>query len=192
MRPALSLPLALVIAGCASLTPHSEPALPLLPPASLGQPLRALQLVVSEHQGQQQKLLFAVEADGQTLVVSALTTLGVALQSISYDGAELRVDEHLPGAATALDGRWLLADLQLAGWPLAALQLAVSDAGLQPPLRVSEQPCADAHHCRTLWRDAEPLVEVRYQGADLWHGVTEIRQLQLGYRLTITTMEFAQ
>lgn len=187
MRPALSLLLALVIAGCASLTPRPEPALPLLPPASLGQSLRALQLVVSEHQGQQQKLLFAVEADGQTLVVSALTTLGVALQSISYDGAELRVDEHLPGAAAALDGRWLLADLQLAGWPLAAI-----DSAMQPPLRVSEQPCADAHHCRTLWRDAEPLVEVRYQGADLWHGVTEIRQLQLGYRLTITTMEFAQ
>ena len=54
MRPALSLLLALVIAGCASLTPRPEPALPLLPPASLGQSLRALQLVVSEHQGQQQ------------------------------------------------------------------------------------------------------------------------------------------
>lgn len=192
MRPALSLLLALVIAGCASLTPRPEPALPLLPPASLGQPLRALQLVVSEHNGQQRKLLFAVEADRQTLVVSALTTLGVALQSISYDGAALTIDEHLPGAAAALDGRWLLADLQLAGWPLAALQSAVSETSLNQPLRVSEQPCAGAHHCRTLWRDGEPLVEVRYQGADLWHGATEIRQLQLGYRLTITTMELTQ
>lgn len=187
MRPALSLLLALFIAGCASLMPRPEPALPLLSPASLGQSLRALQLVVSEHHGQQQKLLFAVEADRQTLVVSALTTLGVALQSIRYDGAELTIDAHLPGAAAALDGRWLLADFQLAAWPLAAIE-----AGLQPPLRVSEQPCTGAHHCRTLWRDGEPLVEVRYQEADLWHGATEIRQLQLGYRLTITTMEFAQ
>lgn len=178
---------ALLVSGCAIQPPAPQPLLPLLSPASLGQPVAALQLVVAERGDWQQKLLFAVEADQQAITVSALTTLGVALQTIRYDGQSLTIDEHLPGASDALNGRFLLADLQLAAWPLAALT-----AALPADLSVSDDPCSGAHHCRYLRRDGTIEVEVRYQGADLWQAAAEINQRQLGYQLQISTMEYGK
>lgn len=181
---------ALLLSGCAIQPPAPQPLLPLLAPATLDQSLQALQalqLVVAKRGDWQQKLLFAVEADDQAVTVSALTTLGVALQTIRYDGQTLTIDEHLPGASDALNGRFLLADLQLAAWPLAAVA-----AALPAGLTVSDGPCSGAHHCRYLRREGTIQVEVRYQGADLWQAATEINQRQLGYQLQISTMEYGK
>ena len=80
--------------------------------------------------------------------------------------------------ARELDPR-VLADMQLALWPLPAVQTAFRERGYS----VSE-PFAGV---RRLMRDDKLLAEVHYTGADPWNGRLWFVSFEFDYSLTIDT-----
>lgn len=102
--------------------------LPLLPPASLGAPLQARQILHAAYGSDEATLQCVVDADGALLSVVCLTALGQRVFTLTYDGRELKT-LRAPFAPDSIDPQRIVADLQLAYWPLEALQPAWQRAG---------------------------------------------------------------
>lgn len=124
---------ALLLAACAN-GPATRPAtgaattLPLLPPASLGAPLQAQQILHAAYGSDEATLQCVVETDATLLSIVCLTALGQRVFTLTYDGHELKA-LRAPFAPDSIDPQHIVADLQLAYWPLAALQPAWQGAG---------------------------------------------------------------
>lgn len=124
---------AALLAACAN-GPTARPAasaattLPLLPPASLGAPLQAQQILHAAYGSDEATLQCVVDADSAVLSIVCLTALGQRVFTLSYDGRELKA-LRAPFAPDSIDPQRIVADLQLAYWPLEALQAAWQRAG---------------------------------------------------------------
>ena len=150
--------LAMLLSGCSLLSSNLSSKLSskllapeLLSPASFGQNLQAsqqLEVMIGEDQRQ---LLIAFAVDDQQLRVTGLTANGQRLLSISYDGHQThsQYDQLLP---EVLDPDVVLAQLQQAYWPLAALQ-----ANYAEPWRIVE-----TGQQRQLWYEQTPVLRVDY------------------------------
>jgi len=112
-----------------------------------------------------------ISADAVTLVGLAL---GRRVFTLRFDGVQLRETRSrvLP---REVQGRDVLSDLQLALWPLGAVQ-----AGLPPEWTVS-----DSASWRFLRRGEQEMTSIVYEGSPRWHGVIRLTNRPLGYRLTI-------
>ncbi|MGE0115891.1 MAG: DUF3261 domain-containing protein [Steroidobacteraceae bacterium] len=179
-----SLPLALllgVLAGCVSAPrtpPVSESGWPLLSPASLGQTRQITQILRGDYGDASFKLRSVVTVDAQQLTVIGLTSMGLRAFTVKYDGQNLS-EERAPQVPEALQARQLLNDLQLAFWPLPALQQAWQAAGGE----VSE-PYAGT---RRLQRAGNLLAEVHYAD-DPWNGRVWLRHFDHPYSLYIESI----
>ena len=169
---------ALLLCGCASVATTRLPPLanlPLLPPAALGA-TRSVQQVLHVAYGDQGATLSAVlTVTPQNVQVIGLNAVGLRLFTLDYDGTTLK-SERLPGLPEQIDPARVLADLELAFWPLTALQGALHDAGYQ----VTE-PFA---RTRRLERDGKLVAEVHYAG-DPWSGRLWLSNFQFGYSLAV-------
>ncbi len=128
----LALALAVVgLAGCAS-SPADAPAPPTadtalrfrLPPSTLARPLAWQQRLQATVQGRAQPPLDALLEADETAVRLALVGPGQTLARLTWDGRQLQV-ERGRGWPDAVPPERVLSDLQLALWPLAALQSAL-------------------------------------------------------------------
>lgn len=118
---------------------------------------------------------FSVTAtDWHTVCVNPLG-LRVFTLGMTADGSVTA--ERGAGVPEQLDARRVLADIQLAYWPLAALQSAYSGSGW----RVTE-PAPDT---RRLWLDQRVVAEVHYAGSSPWNGRLWLVNLRDGYALAI-------
>lgn len=169
--------LVLALNGCAvGPAAHRAGAFPLLSPATLGAPRSALQLLHAAVGTHEFALQCVVQAGPDALTVVGLGPLGERWFSLHYDGQHLDLKSS-PHAPAALDGRRLLADLQLALWPLPALQRAVAGSAWL----VSEP----APGTRRLRRDGRLVAEVHYAGTDPWRGQLWLSNFETGYTLTV-------
>jgi len=99
-----------------------------------------------------------VDVTPQKISVVGATALGQRVLSFTRDAAGLRVE----AAEGGIDPQQVLADLQLATWPLAALQAAAGS-----PWRISEPRPG----LRRVLRGDEPFAEIHYAGPQPpWHG----------------------
>jgi hypothetical protein len=167
---------ALALGGCALLPQAPPPELPLLPPASLGAPHSAAQVLHAAFGERELTLQCAVQADADAVTLIALGPLGQRAFTLRYDGHKLDAQTS-PYAPQTLPPQRVLSDVQLALWPLAAWQqqLAGSDWSLTEP-----RP-----GLRRLRHGKQLVAEIHYEGSDPWHSHLWLANLPLGYTLEI-------
>lgn len=121
----IALALSVLLSACAVLRgPESLPELPLLSPASLGMQVQLSQRVTVDLDGEQQTFLAAWAVDKEQLSFVGLTPSGQRLLILNY-GPEGFSEEYSPMLDEALPGRQVLSHLQMAHWPLAAIEAAL-------------------------------------------------------------------
>jgi len=172
-----SAALSALLAGCALLRPAPPPALPLLPPQALGV-ARASQQVLHVAYGKRQLTLqCALQATAQQDTLVAVGPFGQRLFTLRYDGDGLKADVS-PYLPDTLPPRQVLADVQLALWPLTAWQTRLAGSGWR---LTAPQPGV-----RRLRYQGRLVAEVYYDGhSDGWNGRFWLVNLAYGYTLDI-------
>jgi hypothetical protein len=163
-------------AGCA--TQVQLPArVPLAAPAALSA-RAATQVIHAVYGSRAMTLSTAIQLDASGLRVVGVTATGQRLFTVSWNGTDVSAQKSafVPGD---VDPERVLADVQLALWPLPAVQEAFGKAGLE----VTE-PFAGVRRMR---RGAALIAEVHYAGADPWNGRLWFVNFQYDYSLTIDT-----
>ena len=175
----LAFGLALILAGCGSRVNRAiEPSRwPLLAPDSIS-PRSVAQVVRAQYGTNSLTLMGALEITKSELTLVAVTSYGQRAYTIRYDGRRVSA-ERAAFVPDSIDSERLLADLQLAYWPLAVLEPAWRVAGL----KVSEP----VPGTRQLWRDQQLVAEVSYYDVDPWQGRLQLRNMEYGYSLIIDT-----
>ncbi|MGQ0700024.1 MAG: DUF3261 domain-containing protein [Panacagrimonas sp.] len=155
---------------------HKPPAFPPLAPATLGASQSVLQILHGAFGQQDVAFQCVVNVSPELLTLVGLSAQGQRLFGLRHDGNTLTA-ESSPQAPSQLDARRVLADLQLALWPLAALQQALANTSWQ----VAEPTPAT----RRLRRDGRLVAEVHYGNADPWRGRFWLSNFEFGYSLTV-------
>lgn len=132
-RRAVFALLAVMLTACSWISPARLPELPLLSPATFGQQWQVTQSVTlqplagddSAPHRSGQTLLAAWSVSPARLDFAGLTPTGQTLLTLSYDGQQL-TETTSPLLPKEVSGRDILAQLQLAYWPLNSIQQALS------------------------------------------------------------------
>jgi len=165
-----------LLASCA--THLQQPAkTPLASPAALTA-RSATQVIHAVYGARSMTLSTAIQIDAANLKVVGLTATGQRLFTASWDGATVSAQRSAFVPAD-VDPERVLADVQLALWPLRAVQEAFGKAGLE----VTE-PFAGV---RRLRRGDRLVAEVHYASADPWSGRLWFVNFEFDYSLTIDT-----
>lgn len=151
---------------------------PLLAPNTLPAPHQVKQILRGAYGTQDFTLQCAVNAQPQLLTVVGLTALGLRAFTLKYDGQNVS-EERAPQLPEFVKGSQLLNDVQLAFWPLPALQAALQPAGWE----VSEP----YRGTRRLQREGRLIAEVHYADADPWSGRLWLSNFVYGYSLYLET-----
>ncbi len=168
---------ALLLSACGVLPVHERPpSPPLLTPSSLGRSVGALQIVHGAYGEQDLAFQCVVEVTLQQLTMVGLSAQGQRVFSLRYDGNKVDA-ESTALAPDGLDPQRVLVDLQLALWPLAALQQSFAGT----PWELTEPAPAT----RRLRREGRLVAEVHYGGADPWQGQLWLSNFESGYTLGI-------
>jgi hypothetical protein len=172
-----------LLAGCKTLPPAARTPPAVAAPAGLAPPdavgtRSASQVIHAAYGSRTVVLRTAIEAAPGKLDVVGVTATGQRVFSAHYDGRTLdaRKSAFVP---EKLDPGRVLADMQLALWPLPAVQAAFRERGL-----TVTEPFAGV---RRLSRGAALLAEVHYASADPWSGRLWLVSFELDYSLTIDT-----
>jgi hypothetical protein len=166
----------LLLAGCAT---HVQPPakVPLASPAALS-PRSASQVIHAVYGARAITLSTAIQLDATKLKVVGVTATGQRLFTVSWDGVTVAAEKSV-FVPDNVDPERVLADVQLALWPLADVQKSFGAAGLE----VTE-PFAGV---RRLRRGDALVAEVHYVGGDPWNGRLWFVNFQYDYSLTIDT-----
>lgn len=187
VRPTLVFALVLLASGCTHAPPATAPAseatpvprgaepAPLAPPGAVGA-RSAAQVIRAAFGPRTVTLRTSIQVNDAGLEVVGVTATGQRLFTARYDGTKISADKS-PFVPASLDPARVLADMQLALWPLPAVQAAFRERGFS----VSE-PFAGV---RRLMRDDRLLAEVHYTGADPWNGRLWFVSFEFDYSLTI-------
>jgi hypothetical protein len=119
-----------------------------------------------------------IELDASALKVVGVTATGQRLFTVTWDGKAVTATTSAFVPDNVRPER-VLADVQLALWPLTAVQRAFAPAGFE----VSE-PFAGV---RRLTRGDKLIAEVHYASADPWAGRLWFVNFEFDYSLTIDT-----
>jgi predicted exporter len=177
MSPFSTLCLALLLGGCATQLQRAPAKIPLAPPAALSA-RSASQVIHAIYGPRAMTLSTAIQLDAAGLKVVGLTATGLRLFTVSWDGSVVSAQKSA-FVPDKLDPERVLADVQLALWPLTAVQGAFGRAGLE----VTE-PFAGV---RRLRRGDALIAEVHYTTPDPWNGRLWFVNFEFDYSLTIDT-----
>jgi hypothetical protein len=169
---ALSVTLALLLGGCATVPPQARLGLKLAPSA-LGASISVQQHLKVERNGRTDDLDVALQVEPDAIDVVGLA-FGQRVLTMHYDGKELTSWRHimLPSQVRAED---VLEDMQLTLWPAEAIAKALPEGW-----RISEQAAG-----RTLYLANEPVMRIMYSGTPRWSGTVVLENLRYHYKLTI-------
>jgi len=170
------------LCGCALLKPpeHSEPAglMPMAPP--LDPARRIVQQITATWPGRQETLLCVLELDNRHIAVAGLSSDGISLFNLNYDGKTLALDKSalLPSGFAP---ERIIKDLQLVYWPQAELQKI-----LPKQWRLE----TDSRH-RRLYDNDGLRVDVDYLQPDsLWAKAVTVTNHRYHYHLHIKTLSY--
>ena len=170
------------LSSCASLKPSggTEPA-ELIPMAQPLDPARRIvQKITAFWPGRQETLLCVLELDKYGIAIAGLSTDGVSLFNLNYDGKVLTLEKS-PLLPASFSPQFIVKDLQLVYWPLAELQKT-----LPRQWRLE----ADNHH-RRLYHNNELLVDVDYLQPDVaWAKSVALTNHRYHYKLHIKTISY--
>ncbi|HKY91720.1 MAG TPA: DUF3261 domain-containing protein [Nevskiaceae bacterium] len=177
MKRAVAGAVCLLLGACAT-RPSAPPGPSLLPPSVLGRTQTAQQVLHVAFRDRQAVIQGVLVVDAAEIRFVALDATGQRLFGVRYDGATSTVE---PGRATVddLPPERLLADVQLAYWPLPALQAAAKDGWTY---------AEPAPQTRRLTRDGRLVAEVHYASpmtAGEWPRQLWISNFESGYALSI-------
>ena len=131
MRIAVITMASLALGACAGMRPMTSSTVyegwPLLPPAALGESRTVNQILRVAHGEQETTLNCVVAANATQLTIVGMTALGMRAFTIKYDGARVSAEAQA-GAPQSMPPERLLNDVQLAYWPLPALQKAMANS----------------------------------------------------------------
>jgi hypothetical protein len=176
MRAIATVAILLLLGGCAARPAFDAPS--LLSPATLGRSQILRQVLNVAFRDRQAVIQGVLVVDTAQIHFVALDATGQRLFGVRYDGVTSSVE---PGRAAVEDlpPERLLADVQLAYWPLPALQAAAKEGWSY------SEP---APQTRRLLRGGRLVAEVHYacQGtAGEWPRQLWLSNYELGYSLTI-------
>ena len=161
-----------------------QDALPLLTPASAGNAVQVQQLLHAAYKHDESTLQCVVSNDLRTLSLVCLTAMGQRVFTLDWDGAQLKAT-RAPFAPSSIDPQRIVSDLQLAYWPLAALQDAWRASGAE----VSEPRPG----LRRLTRGGQLVAEVHQgQAADNegdWPARLWLANFAYGYSLDMESQD---
>jgi len=188
MRFACLMGAALLLAACQSAPPApvlhpGSPAVPdathpaLAPPDAVGT-RSATQVIHAAYGTHSVVLRTALETAPGKLEVVGVTATGQRVFTAHYDGKTIDARKS-PFVPDKLDPERVLADMQLALWPLPAVQAAFRERGL-----TVTEPFAGV---RRMTRGDALLAEVHYATADPWSGRLWFVNFEFDYSLTIDT-----
>lgn len=163
-------------AGCATQVQQAA-KVPLAAPTALSA-RAATQVIHAVYGSRAMTLSTVVQLDAAGLRVVGVTATGQRLFTVSWNGADVSAQKSAFVPAD-VDPERVLADVQLALWPLPAVQQAFGKAGLE----VTE-PFAGVRRMR---RGDALIAEVHYAGPDPWNGRLWFVNFQYDYSLTIDT-----
>lgn len=188
MRLAACL-LAILLAACRTAPPAAPvgqaatPGLPdathpsLVPPDAVGT-RSATQVIHAAYGARAIVLRTVIETAPGRLDVVGVTATGQRVFTAHYDGKTIDARKS-PFVPDRLDPERVLADMQLALWPLPAVQAAFRERGL-----TVTEPFAGL---RRMSRGDALLAEVHYASADPWSGRLWFVNFEFDYSLTIDT-----
>ena len=159
----------------AAWAPQSEQP-PLLPPATLGASRDTQQILRAAFGEHEATLRSVVHVTPDRIEVVILTAMGQRAMSVTWNGKDWQV-EAAPMVPSGLHPESLLADVQLALWPLPVLQTAYHAAGWE----VSEA----GGGVRRLRHGGKLVAEVDYADADPWQGRYWISNFRFDYSLAV-------
>lgn len=166
--------------GCAlhppTPTPTTDEQPPLLQPSTLEVPHTTEQVLRVAYAQHDTILRCVIRTTPAQIELIALTALGQRALTVSWDGQNWSVDAS-PLVPSNLHPQWLLADLQLALWPLQTLRQRYASAGW----KISEP----GGGMRLLRHDGKIVAAVSYADADPWHGRYWIMNFRYNYALSI-------
>jgi hypothetical protein len=165
----------LLLGACVTAPAPKAVALrPLASPASLGSDRVVNQVVRAVFGSREATFNCVVTVKDGAMTVVGLSAVGMRLFTIRYDGDAVQ-SETSPGIPEHFEPERLLADLQLAFWPLAKLQKAYQGWQLSEP----------APGTRRLRRGEKLIAEVHYGNEDAWSGRSWLVNFEYGYSLQI-------
>lgn len=170
---------ALLIAACTAAPQppsHTDLPLPKLAPSTFAGAVNLVQrLTITRLDGvtppRQVEALLEIDPLGLKLAGFAL---GQRVLMLEWDGRKIQIQRH-PQLPEQVDATRILRDIQLAYWPVTAL-----NAGLPSGWQVEEKM-----QTRVLTHDGHPQLRVRYSAAERWNGRVELENQAEGYRLVI-------
>lgn len=136
--------------------------------------MTARQQVIVQRDGAVRRLQVALKVAPAKLTLIGLTALGQRLFTLSWNGGHAKLQSTVDSTLD-IDPIRILADLQLAYWPLAVLRAALPDR-----LHLDQYGTA-----RVLWRDAKLLWFASSETADRWGSTMTLYNVSAGYRVTI-------
>ena len=170
---ALSVTLALMLGGCATVPPPQARLGLKLAPSALGTSIGVQQHLKVERNGRTDDLDVALQVEPDAIDVVGLA-FGQRVLTLHYDGKELTSWRHvmLPSQVRAED---VLEDMQLTLWPAEAIATALPQGW-----RIAEQGLG-----RTLYLENAPVMQISYSGTPRWSGTVVLENLRYHYKLTI-------
>lgn len=170
-----SLLLVFGLAGCAP-----KPLIHPLGPDALGQSVEARQQVTLHYRGRTRSMQVALRVAPDNLTLIGLSGIGQRLFTLGWNGNTIQRSRGLADDKRLPADR-ILADLELAHWPLAALRTALADSDLR---------LEQLGETRTVWR-GDTLLWIAYRGGDEpWHSPMTIYNARLNYRLDVKPLAF--
>lgn len=184
MRAVCFVCVALLLAGCqaapiptSAVAPAPVHTVSLAPPDAVGV-RSASQVIHAVYGARSVALRTAIEVSAGRLEVVGVTATGQRLFTARYDGKTIDAQKS-PFVPDKLDPERVLSDMQLALWPLAAVQSAFRERGL-----VVTEPFAGV---RRATRGDTLIAEVHYASDDPWSGRLWFVNFEFDYSLTIDT-----
>jgi len=178
----LSVVLLLGLSGCTLMQPQQVIDKPELMPIAqpLGPARRIVQQINAVWAGRQESLLAVLELDAKHIAMAGLSSEGLSLFNLTYDGNTV-VSDKSPLLPESVNPEFIISDLQLVYWPIAELQKKLP---VNWRLEV-------AGNKRILTVGNKKQVEVNYLSPDpVWPKAVELVNFQYNYRLNIKTISY--
>lgn len=154
----------------------------LLDTTSFTRPLSISQVVEIAHDGESHRLLAELELNERQLIIVGLSSLGMRLFTLDYNAQNLSFSSSAMLPAD-FKPHYLLADIQLIYWPLAALQQQFENSGIS----IREE---DEH--RLYYRGGTKIIDIYFERGTGWASTVHLHHLERNYTLHINTVNIEE
>lgn len=170
----------LVSCSLLSVNEHSEVNASLRLAQPSGPSRRVVQQIKAIWPGHEENLMCVLELDNRHIAMAGLSTDGVSLFNLHYDGKTVKLDKS-PLLPERVSPELVVKDLQLVYWPLADLQKILP----------KQWQLVEAGNHRQLYFDNELAVDVTYLQPDaLWAKTISLTNHRFHYQLHIKTLSY--